>query len=141
MSKSDWDESYMISKSKICIHMARDWDLAHISEEDLLKISTNFFFVTDKGLVEIISLHRKWKNEKTKNIVLFPNRLQRELCFSKCKISLCLAFLEFRPQKMKKSVSRKSLKIIIFLLVFMWIAWFKLHFKSEYDKNVCTKYP
>ena len=68
------------------------------------------FLVTDRRLVEILSLHRKWKNEKTKNIVLFPNRLQRELCFSKCKISLCLAFLEFRPQKMKKSVSRNSLK-------------------------------
>ena len=58
--------------------------------------------VTDRGLVEILNLHRKWKNEKTKNIVLLPNRLQRQLCFSKYKISLCLAFLEFRPQKMKK---------------------------------------
>ena len=30
-----------------------------LDEEDLLKLSTNFFFVTEKGLVEIISLHRK----------------------------------------------------------------------------------
>ena len=72
--KSDWDKTFMTFEGKICICLARDSDLAEISEEDLLKISTNFFFVTDKGLVEIISLHRKWKNEKTKNIVLFPNR-------------------------------------------------------------------
>ena len=74
VNKSDWDKTCMIFESKICIHLARDSDLAYTTEEDLLKISTNFFFVTDKGLVEIISLHRKWKNEKTKNIVLFPNR-------------------------------------------------------------------
>ena len=72
--KSDWDKTCMIFEIKICIHLARDSDLACTTEKDLLKISTNFFFVTDKGLVEIISLRRKWKNEKTKNIVLFPNR-------------------------------------------------------------------
>ena len=44
--------------------------------------------VSDQGEVEIISLHRKWKNEKTKNIVLLENHLQRELYFWKCKISL-----------------------------------------------------
>ena len=49
----------MISEGKICIHLARDSDLAYTTEEDLLKIFTNVFFVTDKGLVEIISLHRK----------------------------------------------------------------------------------
>ena len=74
VNESDLDKTCMIFESKICIHLARDSDLAYITEEDLLRISTNFFFVTDKGLVEIISLHRKWKNEKTKNIVLFPNR-------------------------------------------------------------------
>ena len=74
VNKSDWDKTCMILKSKICIHSARDSDLAYVNEEDLLKVSTKIFFVTDKGLVEIISLHRKWKNEKTKNIVPFPNR-------------------------------------------------------------------
>ena len=49
----------MLFESKICIHSAKDQDLAYVIEEDLLKISTNFLFVTDKGLVEIISLHRK----------------------------------------------------------------------------------
>ena len=82
----------------------------------LLRISV---LVSDQGPVEIINLHRKWKNEKTKNIVLLENHLQRELCFLKCKISLCLAFLEFRPEKKEKIVSRNSLKIIIFLLVIM----------------------
>ena len=74
VNENDWDKTCMIFESKICIHSARDSDLAYVNEEDLMKISTNIFFVTDKGLVEIISLHRKWKNEKTKNIVLFPNR-------------------------------------------------------------------
>ena len=74
VNRSDWVKTGMIFEGKICIHSARDSDLAYITEEHLLKISTNFFFVTDKGLVEIMSLHRKWKNEKTKNIVLFPNR-------------------------------------------------------------------
>ena len=72
VNKSDWDMTCMISEGKICIHLARDSDLAYTTEEDLLKISTNFFFVTDKGLVEIISLHRKWKNEKTKKILSWP---------------------------------------------------------------------
>ena len=141
MNKDDWDGSDIIFKRKICIYLARGPSLANVTKKMFWKFVLIWFLVTDRGLVEILNLHRKWKKEKTKNIVLFPNRLQRELCFSKCKISLYLAFLEFQPQKMKKSVSRKSLKIIIFLLVFMWIAWFKLHFKSEYDKNVCTKYP
>ena len=51
----------------------------------LLKIS---FVVTDRGLVEILRLHRKWKNKKmkkTKNIVLFQNRLRRELFFWNAK--------------------------------------------------------
>ena len=74
VTKSDWNNICVIFESKICILFARDSDSAYITEEDLLKISTNFLFVTDKGLVEIISLHRKWKNEKTKNIVLFPIR-------------------------------------------------------------------
>ena len=59
VNTSDLDKTCMVFKSKICIHLARDSDLAYITEEDLLKISTHFFFVTDKGLVEIISLHRK----------------------------------------------------------------------------------
>ena len=59
LNKSDLDKTCMIFESKICIHLARHSDLAYITEEDLLRISTNFFFVTDKGLVEIISLHRK----------------------------------------------------------------------------------
>ena len=59
VNKSDWDKTCMVFESKICIHLARDSDLAYTTEEDLLKISRNFFFVTDKGLVEIISLHRK----------------------------------------------------------------------------------
>ena len=37
----------MISEGKICIHLARDSDLAYTTEEDLLKIFTNLFFVTD----------------------------------------------------------------------------------------------
>ena len=132
------------------IDIAQTWYLkekfAFIQQEDqdeplfLKKNSWKFllisFLVTDRGLVEILNLHRKWKNEKTKNIVLFLNRLQRELCFSKCKISLCLAYLEFRPQKMKKNCKQKFTKNIIFLLVFMRIAWFKLHSRSEYGENV-----
>ena len=59
---------YMILKSKICIHLARDSDLTYITEKDLLKISINFLFVTDKRLVEwlveILSLHRKGKMKK-----------------------------------------------------------------------------
>ena len=59
----------MISEGKICIHLARDSDLAYTTEEDLLKISTNFFFVTDKGLVEIISYTlqkmKKMKEQRT----------------------------------------------------------------------------
>ena len=74
VNKCDRNKTCMIFESKFCIHSARDSDLAYVNEKDLLKISTNIFFVTDKGLVEIISLHRKWKNEKTKNIVLFLNR-------------------------------------------------------------------
>ena len=69
----------MIFESKICIHSARDSDLAYVNEEDLLKISTNFFFVTDKGLVEIISLHRKWKNKKKNKKKVF--RENYVLCF------------------------------------------------------------
>ena len=126
---------------RICICLARGPRLANDTKKLFWKFVLISFLVTDKGLVEILNLHRKWKNEKTKNIVLFPNRLQRELCFSKCKISLYLAFLEFQPQKMKKKCKQKITKNIIFLLVFMWIAWFKLHFQSEYDKNVCAKYP
>ena len=37
-------------------------------EENLLQIS---FLVSDQWPIEIINLHRKWKNEKMKNIVLF----------------------------------------------------------------------
>ena len=44
----------------------------------LLRISV---LVSDQGPVEIINLHRKWKNEKTKNIGHLENHLQRELCF------------------------------------------------------------
>ena len=66
------------------------------------------FLVTDRGLVEILNLHRKkWKNEKIKNIVFFPIQLQREQCLSKCKFSLYLAFSEFRPQEMKKKCRQK----------------------------------
>ena len=135
------------------IDIAQTWYLkekfAFIQQEDQVKsllLWKNYwkfllisFLVTDRGLVEILNLHRKWKSEKTKNIVLFLNRLQRELCFSKCKSSLCLAYSEFRPQEIRKNCQQKFSKNIIFLLVFMQIAYFKLHSRSEYDRNVNTK--
>ena len=58
----------MIFESKFCIHLARNSDLANFTEKDEIS-----FLSTDRGLVEIISLHRK-RNEKTENLVLFPNR-------------------------------------------------------------------
>ena len=41
-NKSDWDKTCMMFESKVCIHSARDSDLAYVIEEDLLKLSTNF---------------------------------------------------------------------------------------------------
>ena len=103
----------------------------------LLKIS---FLVTDRGLVEILRLHRKWKNEKTKNIVLFQNRLRRELCFWKCKISLHLRVLEFQRQEQTKKCKLNFIKNLDFLVFLMWIALSKLLLRSEYDRNIYTKW-
>ena len=104
VNKSDWDGSDIIFKRKICIYSARGPSLANVTEKKFLHF---LFLVTDRGLVEILNLHREWKNAKTKNIVLFPNWLQRELFFSKCKKFLGLAFLEFRAKKMKKNCKQK----------------------------------
>ena len=65
VNKSDYDKTCMIFESKICIHLARDSDLALTSEKDLLKISTNFFFVTNKGLVEVCIENEKMKKQRT----------------------------------------------------------------------------
>ena len=89
--------------------------MAKINKEKLLQISENFIFVNWQGVVEILNLHRKWKNEKMKNIVLFQIRLQRELCFWKCKILLHLRVLEFQPQKKKKKCKQNFIKTLIFL--------------------------
>ena len=101
-----------------------------------LKIS---FLVTDRGLVEILRLHGKWKNEKTKNIVLFQNQLWRELCFWKCKISLHLRVLEFQQQEQTKKCKQNCSKNLVFLALLVWIALSKLFLRSEYDWNVYTK--
>ena len=53
--------------------------MAEINKRKLLKISENLFLVSDRGMVEILRLHRKGKNEKMENIVLFQIRLRREL--------------------------------------------------------------
>ena len=53
LNKSDWDKTCMILifESKICIYMARGSDLAYFTDEDSLKSSTIFLYVTDKGLL------------------------------------------------------------------------------------------
>ena len=115
MNKSDWDSSDIIFKRKICIYLARGPGLANVTKKLFLKFILISFLVTDKGLVEILNLHRKWKNEKTKNIVLFQNRLWRELCFWKCKISLHLKVLEFKRQEKIKKCKQDFIKTLIFL--------------------------
>ena len=50
-------------------------------EDILLQILRISVLVSDQWPVEIINLHRKFKNEKKKNVVLLKNHLQRELCF------------------------------------------------------------
>ena len=83
-----------------------------------LKIS---FLSTDRGVVEILILHRKWENEKMKNIVLFQIRLLRELCIWKCKILLHLRVLEFQPEvkrKNRKQNFTKNLDFLVLLYVF-----------------------
>ena len=44
-------------------------------------------------------MHRKCKNEKTKNIVLLRNPIRRELCSWKCKKFIFAADLEFRRRQ------------------------------------------
>ena len=56
--------------------------MAEIIKEKLLQISENFIFVNRQGVVEILNLHRKWKNEKMKNSSL-PNSLTKRTMFLK----------------------------------------------------------
>ena len=51
VNKSDLNETWMICERKICIHLIRDSDLAYITEDNLLKISTNLFLSPDNRLV------------------------------------------------------------------------------------------
>ena len=55
--------------------------MAKINKENYWKFLRISLLVTDRGMVEILRLHRKGKNEKMENIVLFQIRLRRELCF------------------------------------------------------------
>ena len=45
--------------------------MAKNNKRKLLEISENSLLVTDRGVVKILRLHRKGKNEKMENIVLF----------------------------------------------------------------------
>ena len=81
--------------------------MAKIDKGKLMQISENFIFVNWQGVVEILNLHRKWKNEKIENIVLFQIQLQRKLFFWKSKILLHLRVLEFQPQSKKKKCKQK----------------------------------
>ena len=93
-----------------------------MKKESYCKFLTISFLSTDRGVVEILNLHRKWENEKMKNIVLFQIRLLRELCFWKCKILLHLRVLEFRPQVKKKNCKQNFTKTLISLCYFMYFA-------------------
>ena len=46
-----------------------------------------------------LSLHRKCKNWKTKNISLFQNPIRKNWCSQKCKIFTLVAFLDFSVQQ------------------------------------------
>ena len=71
--------------------------MAKFDKEKLLQISENFIFVNWQGVVEILNLHRKWRNEKMKNIVLSVIDLGRELCSLFFHFFIFYANLEFRP--------------------------------------------
>ena len=53
------------------------------------------FLVTDRRLVEILSLHRKWKNGRNKNNQTFKIVLGKIDCSWKCKILILLVVLDF----------------------------------------------
>ena len=46
-----------------------------------------------------LSLHRKCKNWKTKNISLFQNPIRKNWCSQKCKIFTLVAFLDFSVRR------------------------------------------
>ena len=86
VNKSDWHGSDILFKRKICIHLARGPSLANVTKK---KITANFYFFYFWSLIEDWSKFNICignKNEKTKNIVLFSNHLQRELCFSNISV-------------------------------------------------------
>ena len=92
--------------------------MAKIDKKNYWKFLRILLLVTDRGMVEILWLHRKGKNEKMEKIVLFQIRLRRELCFWKCKILLHLRVLEFRPQEKKKKCKQNFKKNLDFLAFF-----------------------
>jgi len=87
--------TYIIFENKICIHLARNPHVANFTEENILKISTNFLS-TDRG----------WSKSK----VCSSLRKLRELRF-KMK-----DFPEFGFLFISTSENRKKVKTFIFLL-------------------------
>ena len=57
--------------------------MAKIDEGKLLQISKNFIFVNWQGVVEILNLHRKWKNEKNEKHSSLPNSITERTMFLK----------------------------------------------------------
>ena len=100
-----------------------------------LKIFKIQYLFTDRRLVKIITLHRKWKNTKMKNIAASQNWLQRRLCFWKCKISLHLWVLWFWQQQWDKKCKQN------FSLFFFCFSHVNCWFKGSFEFSIwqrCT---
>ena len=113
MNKSDFNGSYIVKKK--ILHLARGPSLANITEKNLLEFTLILFWGTDSGLVEILNLYRKWKNEETNSTVLIS--IRERTMFYKMKNFCVFGFLKISTSVNEKKCKQKFTINIIFLLV------------------------
>ena len=77
------------------------WKKKNIEKVETKYVKEKFAFILQEDQFQplLLNLYRKWKNEITKNKVLFPDRIQGGL-FLKYKIILC--FFNIMTLKIKR---------------------------------------